>query len=87
MIKITIITTFILLSLVLALLIKKFHRKDLFLYLEIPLIFFAIGFLMRINQNLKIIDLGFFFTDISYLYLNILFVLALLLGQIKYWKK
>lgn len=78
---------FIVLILVLILILKKFNRKDLFLYLSLSLILFTIGFSMRLSGKTEIIDLGFFFTEISSIWLYTLFVLALLLGQIKYWKK
>jgi len=42
---------------------------------------------MRLLPTEEIVDLGFFFTEVSNMYLYVLFVLALLLGQLKYWKK
>lgn len=78
---------FLLLFLFLLLILKKFNRKDLFPYLFLPVVLFTTGFYMRLNSNSKIIDLGFFFTEISSIWLYVLFVLALLLGQIKYWKR
>ncbi len=79
----------ILLVLVLSLLFltRKFGRKDLFCYLLLPLVIFVIGFSLRLTSNEGLIDLGFYFTEIAYIFLTILFVLALLLGQVKYWKK
>ncbi len=75
------------LTLVLVIILKKFNRRDLFIYLFIPLFFFTIGFTMRLSGQTPVVDLGFFFTEMSSIWLYLLFVLALLLGQIKYWKK
>ena len=74
-------------SLSLVFLLKKFKRIDLMFYLILPVIIFLIGFLLRLSKNKETIDLGFYFTEFSYIFLTVLFVLALLLGQIKYWKK
>lgn len=71
----------------LVLILRKFDRKDLLSYFLLPLILFVVGFTMRLNSNPNFIDLGFFFTEISNLWLYILFVIVLMLGQIKYWKK
>lgn len=81
------IFVFLVLTLSLILILRKFGRGDLFIYLLLPLILFVTGFSMRLTTNSEIIDLGFFFTEISSVWLYVLFVLALLLGQIKYWKK
>ncbi len=81
------ILIFIILDISLFLLLKKFNRKDLFLYLCMPLALFTIGFTMRLTSNQDNINLGFFFTEISSIWLYVMFVLALLLGQIKYWKR
>lgn len=75
------------LTLILIIILKKFDRKDLFIYVFIPLIFFTIGFTMRLSEQVSIVNLGFFFTEISSIWLYVLFVLALLLGQIRYWKR
>jgi hypothetical protein len=66
---------------------KKFGRKDLFIYGLIPIFIFVVGFILRLSNDGVIIDAGFFMTEISYIFLTILWVLALILGQLKYWKK
>lgn len=81
------ILVFFVLVLALLKILIKFGREDLFVYLVIPLSLFLIGFSMRLSSNEPIVNLGFFFTEISSIWLYVLFVLALLLGQIKYWKK
>ena len=81
------ILVFTVLNIFLFILLKKFNRKDLFPYLCLPLVLFTMGFTMRLASTKEIVDLGFFFTEISSIWLYALFVLALLLGQIRYWKK
>lgn len=51
----------------------------------IPLLF-TIGFTLRLTTDKSSIDLGYFFTEISYLFTYLLFTAALILGQKKYWK-
>lgn len=83
----TIILIFLLLTLEILLLLNKFKRLDLLIYLIIPLIIFVSGFSLRLSDNKQFIDLGFYFTEVSNLFLFLLFVLALFLGQVRYWKK
>jgi len=78
---------FFTLALFLVLILRKFERKGLMAYFLLPLVLFVIGFTMRLNSNSEIIDMGFFFTEISNVWLYVLFTLFLLLGQIRYWKK
>ncbi len=52
----------------------------------IPLFFFIFGFTLRISGYQFLIDLGFLFTEFTTLFVSILFVIFLCLGQIKYWK-
>jgi len=66
---------------------KKFQRKDVVFYVTLPLAFFLIGFIMRLSQKSDVTDLGFFFTEISYIWVALLYTLSLLLGQLKYWGK
>ena len=65
----------------------KFGRKDLAFYGVFPLALFVSGFIMRLSRDSMIIDVGFFLTEIAYLLLTSFFVIALLLGQLKYHKK
>ncbi|MBN1792500.1 hypothetical protein JW826_02340 [Candidatus Woesearchaeota archaeon] len=61
-------------------------RKQTFYPLLLALPLFTIGFCMRLTGTQETIDLGYYLTDTSYLYINILFTAALILGQKKYWK-
>jgi len=47
---------------------------------------FSAGFMMRLAERKAIVDIGFFFTDISSLSITALFTAALILGQVKYWE-
>ncbi len=75
-------------SLLIILFFRKFSKD-----LRFPLILitsfavYSIGFLMRLMGTKEQVDLGFFLTDFSALFLTALFTASLLLGQIKYWKK
>ena len=81
-------TVFGLYSLIIILFFRKF-LKDL----RFPLILIAsfavycFGFYLRLTGSKEGIDLGFFLTDFSALFLTALFTASLLLGEIKYWKK
>ncbi len=75
-------------SLLIILFFRRFS-KDLRFPLILITVFavYSVGFLMRLNGNKEQVDLGFFLTDFSALFLTALFTASLLLGQIKYWKK
>lgn len=75
-------------SLLIILLLKKF-RKDLRITLLFiaPLLIFCLGFGMRLSAAPKMVDLGFFFTEFSGLFVSVLFAVCLMLGQLKYWGK
>ena len=62
--------------------VKRFY-SILFL---LPLFSFAIGFSLRLTGDKFLIDTGYFFTDFSSLFVYVLFVVALVFGQLKYWK-
>lgn len=51
-----------------------------------PLLTYAAGFTLRLSGNKELIDLGYFFTEFSTIFVTVLFSLCLYLGQIKYWK-
>ena len=51
-----------------------------------PVAAFALGFSLRLSGSPERVDLGFFFTDFSFLFVYLVFALSFLLGQIKYWK-
>ena len=57
------------------------------LMLFVPIVTFSFGFIMRLSENKQIVDLGFFFTESATIFIYILFTSALILGQLKYWKK
>ena len=78
---------FLLICLAIVLILKKFRRLDLLFYMIVPLFLFVLGFYLRLQKDAGAVDMGFFFTEISGIFLTMLFVIALLLGQIKYWKK
>lgn len=52
-----------------------------------PILVFSIGFLMRLSERKEIVDAGFFLTESSVLFVSVIFTGALILGQLKYWKK
>ena len=56
-------------------------------YLLFPLWLFGLGFSLRLMMDKSLIDLGYFLTDFSTLFVTILFTLFLFLGQLRYWKK
>lgn len=60
--------------------------EGLLLIFFIPLMIFIFGFALRLSKNQGLVDLGFFLTDSSSFFVTLLFALALVLGQIKYWK-
>jgi hypothetical protein len=55
--------------------------------LVIPIIIFSLGFILRLSEQKSLIDVGYFLTDSSSIFLYALFTGALILGQIKFWKK
>ena len=60
--------------------------KRLFIPMFATLAMFSIGFALRLFSEQSVVDIGFYFTDISFLFVNIMFTSALILGQHKYWK-
>jgi len=64
----------------------KVHARYVSVFL-VPLSFFTLGYQLRLSGISKSVDLGFFLTDSSYLFVYVLFAFFLLLGQLKYWKK
>lgn len=86
--------TYVLVTLTLAVYVFLFRRLFRF-FLEsdallpiflLPLMIFVFGFTLRLSKNQSLVDLGFFFTDSAVYFTTLLFTLALILGQIKYWK-
>jgi hypothetical protein len=68
-------------------LMRKFKLSNRFFFLiSIPLILFVIGFILRLSVDKSIVDIGFFFTEINYVFVYAIFATAWLLGQSKYHK-
>jgi hypothetical protein len=51
-----------------------------------PLLTYVMGFTLRLSDAKDLIDLGYFFTEFSTIFVTILFSLCMYLGQIRYWK-
>jgi len=62
-------------------------KREYFLLFIFPLFIFTLGFSMRLTEIKSMVGLGFFFTDFSFLFVYLLFAIALMLGQLRYWKK
>ena len=64
-------------------------KKDKFLPLLLitPIVIFSVGYVFRLTGSKPMVDVGFFFTDSSYIFIYSLFTSALVIGQIKFWKK
>jgi hypothetical protein len=65
--------------------LRKFNYTKILPAIAFPILLFAFGFTLRLAQDKELIDLGFFFTEFSFLFTYLLFTVALLLGQVKYW--
>ena len=77
----------IILSVVLNKFLSQFATKKAAFYpLFLILFMFSTGFAFRLSNNKQLVDFGFFFTEISYLFTYLLFTAALILGQKKYWR-
>jgi len=75
-------------SLLIAALFRKFNRDlKIALFFITPLLVFSVGFVFRLSVKPPIVDLGFFLTEFSGLFISILFAICLFLGQLRYWKK
>ena len=51
-----------------------------------PLVSFVIGFTLRLSGNQELVDIGYFFTEFTTLFVTVLFSLCIYFGQIKYWR-
>ncbi len=66
---------------------RKFNIKIRNTYFFIiPLGVFSIGFVLRLNSDINFVNLGYYLTDFTGLFVSVLFTTFLLLGQLKYWK-
>jgi hypothetical protein len=83
----TIAGLLVLYGLVLMTLLGRFRRMEFTKFLFLPMAVFGFGYCLRFSGKPPIIDLGFFLTDFSGLFVSVLFTTFLLLGQLKYWKK
>ncbi len=61
-------------------------KKRRLVVFAFPLLTYAAGFSLRLTSVKELIDLGFFFTEFSTIFVTVLFSLCLYLGQVKYWK-
>lgn len=61
-------------------------RKIFYAPLLLPVVLFSLGFILRLAEKPVVIDLGFFLTEFSSLLVFLLIGIAMLLGQIKYWR-
>ena len=61
-------------------------KKRRFVVFVFPLLAYVVGFTFRLSGNKELIDLGYFFTEFSTIFVTILFSLCMYLGQIKYWR-
>lgn len=67
--------------------VSQFKTKiNTFIPLFAVLVLFTVGFGLRLSKQENLIDFGFFFTEISYLFTYVIFTSCLILGQKKYWK-
>lgn len=67
--------------------LSQFKVKAMSFYpLYFTLFLFAVGFAFRLTASKSVIDFGFFLTEVSYLFVYVLFTAALILGQKRYWK-
>lgn len=62
--------------------LKKFYV----VFFCMPLFSFAFGYSLRLTEDKFLVDNGFFVTDFSFLFVYLLTAIALILGQLKYWK-
>jgi len=63
----------------------KIKRRRLVVFV-FPLLIYAVGFALRLTKTEDLIDLGYFFTEFSALFVTILFSLCMYLGQLRYWR-
>ncbi|HLC77614.1 MAG TPA: hypothetical protein VJH92_00635 [Candidatus Nanoarchaeia archaeon] len=84
---ITIGLTYLLLTTLIYFILAHFNKKSFLIYFIVPLTLFVLGFILRLSLQNEFVDLGYFLTEISNLWLYILFTLGIILGQVRYWKK
>ncbi|OGK37590.1 hypothetical protein A3B02_00670 [Candidatus Roizmanbacteria bacterium RIFCSPLOWO2_01_FULL_42_14] len=57
------------------------------LILSMPIVAFSIGFILRLSKQTSTIDIGYFLTDSSTIMPYMLITGALILGQLRFWRK
>ncbi|MBI2583454.1 MAG: hypothetical protein HYW25_02200 [Candidatus Aenigmarchaeota archaeon] len=68
--------------------VREFTKRKLYMVMvSFPFALFTVGFSMRLSKIQDMIDIGYFLTDMSFLFVYSIFSLSFILGQIKYWKK
>lgn len=78
---------FVVLFVLLAKFLAQFKAdKKSFAPLFAILAIFTFGFALRLTGQQALIDFGYYFTEISYLFTYVLFTACLILGQKKYWR-
>ena len=71
----------------LLLVLRKFSLRPFLIGTVVfPLLLFPIGFSLRLSGIPEQVDMGFFFTEFSFLFVYLVFALSFLLGQVRYWK-
>lgn len=64
--------------------IKGFSLPAILIF---PVLIFSAGYIFRLSGIKPMIDTGYFLTDSASIFLSTLFAGALILGQLKFWKK
>lgn len=73
-------------ALIIVLLMQFVGKIKSVVFLLFPLFIFSLGFILRLTGKQGLVDLGYFLTEFSVLFVTVLFTLFLFLGQLKYWK-
>jgi hypothetical protein len=61
-------------------------KKKKGLIFIVPLLTYVVGFSLRLSSIKGLVDLGFFLTEFSTIFVTVLFTLCLYLGQVRYWR-
>ncbi len=61
-------------------------KKKKGLIFIVPLLTYVVGFSLRLSSVKGLVDLGFFLTEFSTIFVTVLFTLCLYLGQVRYWR-
>jgi len=61
--------------------------RNVYAMMLLPLIIFPAGFFLRLTGMEELIDVGFFLTEFSFLFVYVIFAASLVLGQLRYWGK